>query len=241
MTKRTLTATPRGRAIPGALCPACSATLHYHTGRRLTCSAGDCPWAVTLTPQEHLDMAWYGEMPDMLDTPIETFIARIAQRVAVVDKPAEQQLIGTKPHGGESFKWRIISDETDPRKRLELKADQFEVNGGRLVKHGHCLLATSQEMDGEGRPWTEYHLCPQRGGTWTCDCRWQGFCAHLAGFWRHLQRQLAEPGYPQRDQALRTVAQLERQAGVFAVTRASRPPAEVQALGAAASADLYGV
>lgn len=238
----TLKTEPRGRVVPDAACPLCGAGLRWQTGHLLGCSRRPvCPWEVKLFRKEALQLGWYVTTPDLCETPVELFIARLNQRVHLVPTEPDTRLIGTKPHGGATFKWRILSDEPDPRKRLELQADQFEVNGARLAKaaHSECILATSQEVDGEGQPWTTYHLCPQRDGSWTCDCPWRGFCAHLAGLWRHYQRRRAEGG-GDAARVAHIIAQLERQAGIFTVTGDSRrTPAQVQAEGEAAARLLF--
>jgi hypothetical protein len=226
--------------VPEALCPLCGAGLRYHTGRRLACATFPaCPWEVGLTPQEHLDIAWYLTAPGMLDKPIQLFVAEIARRVTIIPRPPAQTLVAYKPRP-HTHKLRIVpAGPEDPRTALERKADQFDLNEGRLTKQGHCLLATSQEVDATGQPVDVYQLCPQRDGTWTCTCPARCFCAHLAGYWRRLCRKQAE-GQGDQAQIAHIIAALERQAGIFTVTGKGKPATQVATEGQAAGDLLYG-
>src|SRR5690242_661659 len=103
MTKRLALPAPSGQRVPDALCPACGRLLRYHAGRRLACPG--CPWAVTLSPAEHQDLAWYLAAPGIHDTPIAAFIAQLAQRVTLVPARPEPTLIGLHDGG---FKWRVV-------------------------------------------------------------------------------------------------------------------------------------
>src|SRR5438067_282505 len=153
-----------GRLVPGACCPGCKAGQLYYAvaGRHLYCRA--CVWQAHLLPAEAGAIA--GALSGI--DAIPAVIARIGQRVAVIDAPPDQAAFCDR--GG---KWHVVprGPETpeDHLARLAEQADLNHVSVVPLNREHTEFRVTSQRRKPDGASYPPYRV---RLSAWaaTCDC-----------------------------------------------------------------------
>lgn len=200
-----------GGVLRETACPRCGGpAVRYSLQTHILSHA--CGWSLEISSRKH---KWEIALAAGMGDSLTAYLAALPAGPAPEDGP---KVISTKP-APDTHKVRILpSPDESPAAMIERKADQFYVNGGALKPAPGGILATSQERDNQtGAPVGGY-LLSSRAGEWRCSCPATGFCAHLAGYHRHLTERLQDPDSAltpgQRAALTRTRDTLGRQAGM---------------------------